>query len=169
MAGNFVVRQGQGRESENRGPESGRDRRAVQPGSASSMEGQTSRPDPEVVEKAKRRRFSAEYKLSIVRQAEACGPGELGALLRKEGLYFSNLSCWRRQIAEGQLAALSSRKRGRKGRPEDPVFKRITELERENERLRKRLQQAEDIIELQKKISDVLGITMRNLDGEEKN
>lgn len=160
-----MVWQGQGRRSERRTDESGPGERVAQPGLTPSMKGQASRPDPEVVEKATRRRFTAEYKLNIVREAEACGPGELGALLRREGLYFSNLACWRRQIAEGQLAALSSRRGRKKGRTEDP---RVAELERENERLRKRLKQAEDIIELQKKISDILGIALENLDGGTK-
>lgn len=166
MAGRFVVWPGKGPESWERSPEPDQDGRALQPGSPSSMEGQASRPDPEVVEKANRRRFTAEYKLNILRQAEACAPGELGALLRTEGLYFSNLTCWRRQVAEGQLAALSSR-RGRKKEPtEDP---KVVELQRENERLRKRLKQAEDIIELQKKISNILGIALESPDGGEKN
>lgn len=161
-----MVWQGQGPGPGGGRSESGRDGRAAQPGSTSSMVGQASRPDPEVVEKARRRRFTAEYKLNIVRQAETCEPGELGALLRREGLYFSNLACWRRQIAEGQLAALSSRRGRKKGRTEDP---RVAELEREIGRLRKRLKQAEDIIELQKKISDILGIAQEDLAGVERN
>jgi len=76
----------------------------VQPGSSASRVEQPSTPDPEVVEKAKRRKFTAEYKLRIVREAELCNPGELGALLRREGLYLSNLICWRHQIEQCQLA-----------------------------------------------------------------
>ena len=126
-------------------------------------------PDPEVVEKPSHRRFTAEYKLRIVREAEACGPGELGALLRREGLYFSNLTCWRRQVAEGQLAALAPRKRGCRGKPVNPLSKRVLELERDNERLRRRLRQAEEVIDLQKKISDVLGVSLKDLDEGESN
>jgi len=130
-----------------------------QPGPRPFRMGQPSPPDPEVVEKASRRRFTPEYKLKIVQEAEACSPGELGAMLRREGLYFSNLTCWRRQVAEGQLAALSPQKRGRKVRAADP---RVLELERENARLRERLRQAEEIIELQKKISDIMGMSLRS-------
>lgn len=138
--------------------------RVARPGCVSLMMGQASAPDPEVVEKAIRRRFTAEYKLRIVREAEACSSGELGAMLRREGLYFSNLNCWRRQAAEGQLAALTPQKRGRRERPMNPLSKKVLELKRDNERLYQRLQQAEEIIDLQKKISDIRGISLRNLD-----
>lgn len=141
----------------------------VQPGCVPFRAGQAFPPDPEVVEKPSRRRFTAEYKLKIVREADACGPGELGALLRREGLYFSNLTCWRRQVAEGQLAALAPRKRGCRGKPVNPLSKRVLELERDNERFRRRLRQAEEVIELQKKISDVLGISLKDLDERESN
>jgi len=141
----------------------------AQPGAACFKVGQPSPSDPEVVEKATRRKFTAEYKLRIVREAEACGPGELGALLRREGLYFSNLTCWRRQIAEGQMAALNPQKRGRRGRSVNPLAPRVLELERENERLRQRLRQSEEIIDLQKKISDIMGISLKSLDEEERN
>jgi transposase-like protein len=115
--------------------------------------GQASAPDPEVTEKASRRKFTADYKLRIVREAEACSSGELGAMLRREGLYSSNLACWRRQAADGQLAALTPpQKRGRRRRPVNPLSKKVLELEQETERLRQRLQQAEEIIDLQKKI-----------------
>ena len=111
-------------------------------------------PDPEVTPKAKRRRFSAEYKLRILREAEACSqPGELGALMRREGLYSSLLSDWRRQREAGSLEGLRSKKRGRKARPEK---KRIAKLEQENARLRHRLEQAEAIIEVQKKLARML-------------
>jgi len=107
-------------------------------------------PDPEVPEKAKRRRFSAQYKLRILREAEACSePGEVGALLRREGLYSSHLASWRQQREEGALAALS-KKRGRKPKRPSAEARRVAELERENERLRRQLQKAETIIEVQK-------------------
>ena len=94
-------------------------------------------PDPEVVPKAKRRKFSAEYKRRILREADACRkPGEIGALLRREGLYSSLLSDWRRQREAGALAGLRAKKRGRKAKPE---ARRVAELERENERLRREL------------------------------
>ena len=123
-------------------------------------------PDPEVVPKAKRRRFTAEYKLRIIREAEACSaPGEIGSLLRREGLYSSYLSKWRQQQEEGQLEALSSRKRGRKN--QDPAAVELAELERENARLRARLEQTEIIIDVQKKLSTLLGLTADTTESDE--
>ena len=114
-------------------------------------------PDPEVPAKARRRKFTAAYKLDILTQADACSrPGEIGALLRREGLYSSLLSKWREQRAAGVLAALSPKKRGRKPRPVDPQTKRVAQLERENARLREKLEKAETIIEVQKKLSRLL-------------
>ena len=113
-------------------------------------------PDPEVPAKARRRHFTAKYKLRILAKADRCSkPGEIGKLLRKEGLYSSHLSKWRQQREEGALAALS-KKRGRKPRPVDPQAKRVAELERENARLRQKLEKAETIIEVQKKLSQLL-------------
>jgi transposase len=115
------------------------------------------RPDPEVAEKAVRRKFTAEYKRSILEQADAGrGEGAIGALLRREGLYSSHLSTWRRQREEGTLQALSAKKRGRKSNfnPEN------ARLRAENARLLRRLEQAETIIEVQKKVSTLLGISM---------
>jgi len=110
------------------------------------------RPDPEVVPKAKRRRFKAEYKLRILREADRCEkPGELGALLRREGLYSSHLAKWRQQ----RTAGLTPRKRGRKAK-DVATTKRLAQVERENERLRKKLRQSEYIIEAQKKLSRLL-------------
>ena len=98
---------------------------------------------------AKRRRFSAEYKLRIVREADACkGDGDVAALLRREGLYSSHLSSWRRQRDEIAKAGLTSRKRDRKAKAEAP---RIKELERENARLQRRLARVETMLEIQKK------------------
>ena len=85
-------------------------------------------------------------------------PGEIGALLRREGLYSSHLSKWRRQRDAGALEGLRPKKRGRKARPVDPQAKRFAQLERENERLRRKLEQAETIIEVQKKLSRILGM-----------
>jgi transposase len=114
--------------------------------------------DAEVLERRRRRKFSAEYKVRILREAErAKESGQLGALLRKEGLYTSNLTTWRRQFERGALAALAPKKRGKKAKPVDARDRRIGELERDNERLRKRLEQAETIIEVQKKVSALLG------------
>jgi transposase-like protein len=119
-------------------------------------------PDPEVPEKPRRRQFSAEYKLRIIREADECQDGELGALLRREGLYSSHLSVWRRQREDGSLEGLTPKKRGRKGKRKDPMADRVTELERENRKLKKRLEQAETIIEFQKKVSEVLGIPLKS-------
>jgi transposase len=121
-------------------------------------------PDPEVPEKATRRRFGAEYRLKILRQADACkAPGELGALLRREGLYSSLLSTWRRQREHGALVALRARRRGPKPKAVDP---RIKELEKQNARLQRKLKQAEMIIDVQKKVHEILGIPLRTLADE---
>lgn len=123
-------------------------------------------PNPEVPAKAQRRKFTAEYKLRIVREAERCKePGEIGALLRREGLYSSLLTSWRREVEHGTREALRSKKRGPKARVVDP---RVKALERENARLRKRLEQAEIIIEVQKKVSALLGIRLPSSDNDEK-
>ena len=113
--------------------------------------------DPEVVPKAKRRQFSARYKLRILEEAENCAErGQLGALLRREGLYSSHLTTWRRQREKGQLEALSLKRRGPK--PQDALEERLAKLRRENERLKARLERAETIIEVQKKLSCLLGL-----------
>jgi transposase len=118
-------------------------------------------PDPEVPAKAARRRFTADYKLRILRLADACTvPGSLGALLRREGLYSSNLTAWRRQRDAGTLSALTSKKRGRKTQGRDPLLLENTKLRKENERLTRRLRQAELIIDVQKKVSQILGIPL---------
>jgi transposase-like protein len=113
------------------------------------------REDTEVAAKAERRRFSAEYKLRILQEAEACSSGEIGALLRREGLYSSHLTTWRRQRAAGQLVGLAPKKRGPKPDPEAEELKR---LRKENTRLQVRLQQAEAIIEAQKKLAQLFGL-----------
>jgi transposase len=123
-------------------------------------------PDPEVRETPQRRRFSAAYKLRILQEADACsGTGDLGALLRREGLYSSNLTVWRRQRDEGSLQALAPKKRGRKAA--DPLALENETLRRETERLQRRLRQAELIIEIQKKASEMLGIPLKTLDDAE--
>jgi transposase len=125
-------------------------------------------PDPEVPEKKPRRKFTAQYKLRILAEADACEEiGQIGALLRREGLYSSNLSTWRRQKEKGLLEALSPKKRGRKEKGKNPLAQRVLQLERENERLRKRLKKAETIIDVQKKISEILGIS-QNLPEEKE-
>lgn len=118
-------------------------------------------PNPEVADKAVRRRFTAEYKLRILTLADACtDPGSLGALLRREGLYASNLNTWRHQRERGVLSALTPKKRGRKESVRDPLVAENEKLRRENERITKRLRQAEIIIDVQKKVSQILGIQL---------
>jgi transposase-like protein len=118
-------------------------------------------PNPEVPDKAVRRRFTAEYKLRILTLADACTePGSLGALLRREGLYASNLNTWRHQRERGVLSALTPKKRGRKESVRDPLVAENEKLRRENERITKRLRQAEIIIDVQKKVSQILGIQL---------
>lgn len=120
-------------------------------------------PDPEVAEKPVRRRFTTEYKLRILEEADACREtGGTGALLRREGLYSSSLATWRRQRREGTLAGLSPKKRGRKG--DDEATREIKRLRRENDRLRRQLEQAKTVIDIQKKLSDVLGIEFPETD-----
>ncbi len=118
-------------------------------------------PDPEVLAKAARRRFTAEYKLRVLTLADACNePGCLGKLLRREGLYASNLNTWRSQRDLGVLSALAPKKRGRKESVRDLLHAENEKLRKENERLSSRLRQAEIIIDVQKKISQILGIPL---------
>jgi len=113
-------------------------------------------PDPEVTPKAKRRTFSAEYKLRILDEAAACTrPDERGALLRREGLYSSHLTHWRRELREGARAGLKPKKRGPKV---DPLTTENAALRRENARLQAKLERAETIIAVQKKLSDLWGL-----------
>ena len=117
--------------------------------------------DTEVLEKPKRRQFPAKYKLQMVEEADACTrQGEIGSLLRREGLYSSHLTTWRRLRDSGALAGLSPRKRGRKADPAKEETRRMAGLERENQRLRERLAKAEIIIDVQKKVSSLLGIPL---------
>jgi transposase-like protein len=125
--------------------------------------------NPEVAEKAKRRRFEAAYKLRVLAEADRCHePGELGALLRREGLYSSHLTTWRKQRDAGALEALSPKQRGRKPRRQDAVALENERLVRENRRLAERLRQAEVIIEVQKKVSEMLGISPASQSDDEK-
>jgi len=118
-------------------------------------------PDPEVTARHSRRRFTPKYKLEMLRKADTCTrPGQLGELLRKEGLYSSHLITWRRQRDEG----LTPKKRGRKAVPVDP---RVKKLEQENRRLERRLKKAEAIIDFQKKVHELLGIPLKPFESEE--
>ena len=125
-------------------------------------------PDPEVAERPRRRRYSAEYKLRVLREADAGPEGGIGALLRREGLYSSHIITWRRQLEEGQLEGLAPKKRGPKAkRRNDPVANENARLRREAVQLRRRLEQAEKIIEIQKKVSEILGIALPTVEGDE--
>jgi transposase len=117
-------------------------------------------PDPEVPARPRRRQFTAEYKRSILDQAEACrDQGAIGALLRREGLYSSHLTNWRRQREQGESEALAPKKRGRKPLV-NPLDEENRRLRADNARLSRRLEQAELIIDVQKKVSALLGISL---------
>lgn len=122
-------------------------------------------PDPEVLGKPQRRRFTAEYKRRILAEADAAHePGAIGALLRREGLYSSLLAEWRAARARAEHAAFEPKRRGPKAAPKDPRDAELVRLTRANEKLVKKLQKAELIIDLQKKVSQILGITLPALE-----
>ncbi len=126
------------------------------------------RPETEVSDKATRRRFTAKYKLRILREAAKCTErGEMGALLRREGLYSSHLTSWRGQAERGELAGLTPQRRGPKPKPVDPRDKRIAQLEREVVKLGRRAERAEALVEVQKKLSELLGIALPTPPDEE--
>ncbi len=119
----------------------------------------TDAPDPEVTAKAKRRVFTAEYKARILREAEALAEtGGVGKMLRREGLYSSHLTTWRRALKRGEVEGLTPKKRGRKGVPDRELLDENGRLTREITRLKKQLSQAEAIIDVQKKVSLLLEI-----------
>lgn len=125
------------------------------------LSSKATRPVTEVTEKAKRRKFADDYKERILREVAACKePGEVGALLRREGLYSSHLTMWRRQFDRGGRAALAAKKRGPKAKQTDERDKRIAQLERDNAKLARRAQRAEALVEVQKKVSQLLGIAL---------
>ena len=117
--------------------------------------------ETEVSSRAKRRRFTAEYKRKVLQEADGCTKsGEIAALLRREGLYSSHLTAWRALRERGELAGLAAKKRGPKARPADERDRRIIELERQLARSEDRLEKAELIIEIQKKVGRLVGIEM---------
>jgi len=125
-------------------------------------------PNPEVPEKARRRSHTAEYKRLILKEAEVCKEqGQVGALLRREGLYYSNLTDWRRQAERGTLDGLSSKKRGPKARKADPSIRRIVEQDKEIQKLQARLRKAELIIDAQKKIAEIFQLSRDQKEGED--
>lgn len=117
-------------------------------------------PDAEVPARPSRRAFTAEFKRRVLEEADRCAPGELGAVLRRNGLYFSHLTTWRRQRDEGTLAGLAPKKRGRKPAPKNPLAEENARLQRENQRLLRRATIAEGLVALQKKAAELLGETL---------
>jgi transposase-like protein len=118
-------------------------------------------PDTEVPAKARRRRFTAEYKQKILREVERCRKaGEIGALLRREGLYSAHLTAWRSARASGERAGLEAKRRGTKPRVRDGQALRVAELEREVTRWKGRAERAEFLVDLQKKVASILGIEL---------
>ena len=137
-------------------------------GGANNRVAEAAVPDPEVSARPKRRRFTAAYKARIVEEAQRCTePGEIGALLRREGLYSSALTQWRRQYQAGALKGLRDDKRGRK-RTRDARDEQLQRLQRDNERLNKKLRQAELIIDIQKKVAAMLGNPIETLPDNEE-
>jgi len=117
-------------------------------------------PDPEIRPKAVRSQWSARERLRILAAADACPPGEIGALLRREGIYSSHLSRWRRQRAQGELAGLEPKRRAAPSPEARAQAAELARLQRENQRLQAKLAQAEVIIDVQKKLATLLGIVL---------
>jgi transposase-like protein len=113
-----------------------------------------------VVERPVRRTFTAEFKRRILDETDGCAPGDLGAVLRRNALYWSHLTTWRRQREEGTLTGLAPRKRGRKPQPPNPLAPTVAKQEKEIQKLRARAARAERLVELQKKLSEILGIAL---------
>jgi len=127
------------------------------------------RPNPEVVANAKRRTFTAEYKLAVLAEADAAAaqPGAIGALLRREGLYSSHLATWRRERRTGILQGLTPHKRGPKSK-RNPQEEEIQKLRKDNQRLTEQLRKAEIVIDVQKKVGALLGWPLPKADQEEQ-
>jgi len=120
-------------------------------------------PDPEVEAKPKRRRFTAAYRLRILEEADRCqNPGEVGQLLRREGLYSSHLSSWRKARREGSLAALAPKKRGAKPKARNPLEPKVRQLEAKVARLEAELEKAHTILDVQEKVAGLLGFSLES-------
>ena len=120
-------------------------------------------PDPEVVAKPTRRQFTAEYRLRILEEAERCTrPGEVGRLLRREGLYTSHLSAWRKPRRNGSLQSLTPKKRGAKPAESNPLSAKVRQLEAKVARLEKELATAHTILEVQGKVAGLLGFSLND-------
>lgn len=143
-------------------------RRATGGDTSAGAAGADPLPDPEVLAKARRRTHSAAYKLRILRQVDACtAPGEVSALLRREGLYSSHLTEWRRARDRGALHALEPVKRGPKVKSQDPQAAELARLRKENARLQERLRKAELILDVQKKVAQLLGLPLQTPGSDE--
>ncbi len=131
------------------------------PGAGSAPSGAV--PDPEVLAKPTRRRFTAAYRLRIVEEADRCTePGEIGRLLRREGLYSSHLSSWRKARRAGALSGLRPRKRGRKPAEANPLAPKVRSLEAKVKRLEKELAAAHTILDVQGKVAGLLGFSLED-------
>jgi len=125
--------------------------------------GPPARPDPEVAAKPKRRRFTAEYRLRILEEADGCTePGAVGRLLRREGLYSSHLTAWRKVRRDGALRGLRSKKRGAKPKASNPLEPKVRELESKVARLEKELHKAHTILDVQEKVAGLLGFSLED-------
>lgn len=126
-------------------------------------------PDPEVSDRPRRRTFTANYKLAVLRELDACTePGQIGALLRREGLYSSHISKWRRAREAGELQGLAPKKQGRPPKPRNPLQPENERLRRENARLQEELRKANVIIDVQKKLSTILGLSLPEMNGSDE-
>ncbi len=120
-------------------------------------------PDPEVAAKPKRRQFTAEYRLGILEEAERCTePGAVGQLLRREGLYSSHLTAWRKARRNGALRGLASKKRGAKPKARNPLEPKVRQLEAEVARLEGELHKAHTILDVQEKVAGLLGFSLES-------
>jgi transposase len=153
--------------SERSGGERSEPERSGDPAQTAACQAERVGRNLEVLERPVRRRFTAEYKERMVREAEGCTQsGQIGSLLRREGLYSSLLDKWRRKLAQGGRAALVEAKRGRKPK-RTPVEVENEALRKQNARLERRLKQAETILEIQKKVSQILGVPLARIDESE--
>lgn len=154
--------------AERREDERSETERSAAAGNAGTSLPPTPQPNPEVVAKAKRRRFTADYKQSILEQADQATPsGGIGALLRREGLFSSHLTSWRRERKAGVLQALTPHQRGPKSK-HHPLAEENQKLQRDNQRLTEQLRKAEIIIDVQKKVAALLGHPIVDPDPEAK-
>jgi len=139
------------------GPPEPNDERSEERGVGGPPTAGGSTPDPEVVARPVRRRFTAAYKERILAEVDGCDEaGQVGRILRREGLYSSNLTLWRRARKQGALAALTPKKRGRKSVEKNPLTKKVVDLERRNSQLEEELRKARLIIDVQKKLASIL-------------